>query len=40
MIKKISGIMEQVDQALAKEEESRLRKILQRELTTINDDIK
>ncbi|GFR85602.1 DNA excision repair protein ERCC-6-like [Elysia marginata] len=34
------GIMEQVDQALAKEEESRLRKILQRELTTISDDIK
>lgn len=34
------GIMEQVDNALAKEEESRLRKILQRELTTINDDIK
>ncbi|GFO00974.1 DNA excision repair protein ercc-6-like [Plakobranchus ocellatus] len=35
-----NGIMEQVDQALAKEEESRLKKILQRELTTINDDIR
>ncbi|RUS74131.1 hypothetical protein EGW08_018111 [Elysia chlorotica] len=34
------GIMEQVDHALAQEEESRLRKILQRELTTVNDDIK
>ncbi|XP_005098039.1 DNA excision repair protein ERCC-6 [Aplysia californica] len=33
------GIMEQVDDALAKEEELRLRKILERELTTINDDI-
>ena len=33
------GIMNQVDEALAIEEESRLRKILQKELTTITDDI-
>ncbi|KAK0043155.1 DNA excision repair protein ERCC-6 [Biomphalaria pfeifferi] len=33
------GIMDQVDRALAKEEENRFRKILQKELKTIGDDI-
>ncbi|KAH9520103.1 DNA excision repair protein ERCC-6 [Bulinus truncatus] len=33
------GIMDQVDRALAKEEENRYRKILEKELKTINDDI-